>query len=140
MISFLQVNNLSKRFGEQLLFENLSFGIGKNQKVALIAKNGMGKSTMLKIIAGKEIADAGTIIFRNDITVGYLEQDPQLEPENNVFEEVFNSDSPLLKAIRNYEEAVTNNDSEAIEELIPQMGCVSRMGLRDTGKTNTFRT
>lgn len=139
MISFLQVNNLSKRFGEQLLFENLSFGIGKNQKVALIAKNGMGKSTMLKIIAGKEIADAGTIIFRNDITVGYLEQDPQLEPENNVFEEVFNSDSPLLKAIRNYEEAVTNNDSEAIEEL-PANGCVSRMGLRDTGKTNTFRT
>ncbi len=125
MISFLQVNNLSKRFGEQLLFENLSFGIGKNQKVALIAKNGMGKSTMLKIIAGKEIADAGTIIFRNDITVGYLEQDPQLEPENNVFEEVFNSDSPLLKAIRNYEEAVTNNDSEAIEELIPQMDALA---------------
>ncbi|KIO42535.1 MULTISPECIES: ABC-F family ATP-binding cassette domain-containing protein [Sanguibacteroides] len=125
MISFLQVNNLSKRFGEQPLFENLSFGIGKNQKVALIAKNGMGKSTMLKIIAGKEIADAGTIIFRNDITVGYLEQDPQLEPENNVFEEVFNSDSPLLKAIRNYEEAVTNNDSEAIEELIPQMDALA---------------
>lgn len=125
MISFLQVNNLSKRFGEQLLFENLSFGIGKNQKVALIAKNGTGKSTMLKIIAGKEIADAGTIIFRNDITVGYLEQDPQLEPENNVFEEVFNSDSPLLKVIRNYEEAVTNNDSEAIEKLIPQMDALA---------------
>lgn len=125
MISFLQVDNLSKRFGEQLLFENLSFGIGKNQKVALIAKNGMGKSTMLKIIAGKETADTGTVIFRNDISVGYLEQDPQLEPENNVFEEVFNSDSPLLTVIKNYEEAVTNNDAEALEELIPQMDALA---------------
>lgn len=125
MISFLQVDNLSKRFGEQLLFENLSFGIGKNQKVALIAKNGMGKSTMLKIIAGKETADTGTVIFRNDISVGYLEQDPQLEPENNVFEEVFNSDSPLLTVIKNYEEAITNNDAEALEELIPQMDALA---------------
>ncbi|WP_294142842.1 ABC-F family ATP-binding cassette domain-containing protein [uncultured Sanguibacteroides sp.] len=125
MISFLQVDNLSKRFGEQLLFENLSFGIGKNQKVALIAKNGMGKSTMLKIIAGKETADTGTVIFRNDISVGYLKQDPQLEPENNVFEEVFNSDSPLLTVIKNYEEAVTNNDAEALEELIPQMDALA---------------
>ena len=69
MISFLQVENLSKRFGEQLLFENLSFGIGKNQKVALIAKNGMGKSTLLQIIAGKDSPESGSVIFRNDITI-----------------------------------------------------------------------
>ena len=70
MISFLQVENLSKRFGEQLLFENITFGIGKNQKVALIAKNGMGKSTLLRIIAGKDSADTGSVIFRNDISIG----------------------------------------------------------------------
>ena len=74
MISFLQVENLSKRFGEQLLFENITFGIGKNQKVALIAKNGMGKSTLLRIIAGKDSADTGSVIFRNDISIGILDK------------------------------------------------------------------
>lgn len=121
MISYLQVDNLSKRFGEQVLFENISFGIGKNQKVALIAKNGMGKSTLLKIIAGIEEAETGTVIFRNDISVGYLEQDPSLNAENTIFEEVFNSDSPILSLIRDYEAAVAENNVEAIQELLPQM-------------------
>lgn len=121
MISYLQVDNLSKRFGEQVLFENISFGIGKNQKVALIAKNGMGKSTLLKIIANLEDAETGTVIFRNDISVGYLEQDPTLNPENTIFEEVFNSDSPILCLIRDYEAAVVENNVEAIQELLPQM-------------------
>ncbi|MEG2277818.1 MAG: ABC-F family ATP-binding cassette domain-containing protein [Odoribacter sp.] len=121
MISYLQVDNLSKRFGEQLLFENLSFGIGKGQKVALIAKNGMGKSTLLRIIANKDSAEKGTVIFRNDISVGILDQDPQLNPEYTVFEEVFNSDSPVLNLIKAYEEAVTQNDTQKLEELIPDM-------------------
>lgn len=121
MISYLQVDNLSKRFGEQILFEGISFGIGKGQKVALIAKNGMGKSTLLRIIAGKESSENGTTIFRNDITIGYLEQDPQLKAENTVFEEVFNSDSPVLNIIKAYEKAVTENDSDALEKLIPEM-------------------
>ena len=121
MISFLQVDNLSKRFGEQLLFENITFGIGKNQKVALIAKNGMGKSTLLRIIAGKDSADTGSVIFRNDISIGILEQDPELDPENYVFEEVFNSENPILKLIKTYERAVKDNDSTALEVLIPQM-------------------
>lgn len=121
MISFLQVDNLSKRFGEQLLFDNISFGIAKGQKVALIAKNGMGKSTLLRIIAGKDTAETGTVIFRNDITVGILDQDPALNPDNTVFEEVFNSDSPVLKLIKDYEDAVARNDSTALEGLIPEM-------------------
>lgn len=121
MISYLQIDNLSKRFGEQVLFEGISFGIAKGQKVALIAKNGMGKSTLLRIIAGQDTPENGSVIFRNDITVGYLEQDPQLEAENTVFEEVFNSDSPVLKLIKAYEEAVTNNDTVTLEKLIPEM-------------------
>ena len=121
MISYLQVDNLSKRFGEQILFEGISFGIAKGQKVALIAKNGMGKSTLLRIIAGKDSPENGKVIFRNDISVGYLEQDPQLEPENTVFEEVFNSDSPVLNLIKAYEEAVANNNTAALEKLIPDM-------------------
>ena len=125
MISFLQVENLSKRFGEQLLFENITFGIGKNQKVALIAKNGMGKSTLLRIIAGKDSADTGTVIFRNDISIGILDQDPELDPENYVFEEVFNSENPTLKLIKTYEQAVKDNDTSALEELIPQMDALA---------------
>lgn len=121
MISYLQVENLSKRFGEQLLFENISFGIGKNQKVSLIAKNGMGKSTLLQIIAGKDSPESGSVIFRNDITIGYLEQNPALQEENTVFEEVFSSDSPILNLIKAYEKAVAQNDLWQLEELLPQM-------------------
>lgn len=134
MISYLQVDNLSKRFGEQLLFENISFGIGKGQKVALIAKNGMGKSTLLRIIAGKDTPENGTVIFRNDITVGILEQDPALNPENTVFEEVFNSDSPILKLIKSYEDALTANDTQALEKLVPEMDAHSAWDYDNTIK------
>lgn len=134
MISFLQVENLSKRFGEQLLFENISFGIGKNQKVALIAKNGTGKSTLLQIIAGKDSPETGRVIFRNDITVGYLEQAPDLNPENTIFEEVFCSDSPTLKVIKEYERAVELNDIHALETLISQMDALSAWDYENTVK------
>ena len=134
MISFLQVENLSKRFGEQLLFENLSFGIGKNQKVALIAKNGMGKSTLLQIIAGKDSPESGSVIFRNDITIGYLEQTPDLNPENTIFEEVFSSDSPTLKVIKEYEKAIADNNITALETLIPQMESLSAWDYENTVK------
>lgn len=134
MISYLQVDNLSKRFGEQLLFENISFGIGKGQKVALIAKNGMGKSTLLRIIAGKDTSETGTVIFRNDITIGILDQDPALQPENTVFEEVFNSESPVLRLIKSYETAVAHNDTAALEKLIPEMDAHSAWDYDNTIK------
>lgn len=125
MISFLQVENLSKRFGEHLLFENISFGIGKNQKTALIARNGKGKSTLLSIIAGKDSPDTGTVIFRNDITVGYLAQEPDLDPDSLVLEEMFNTDTPVLSLIKEYERAVTANDIHTLETLIPRMDALN---------------
>lgn len=125
MISFLQVENLSKRFGEHLLFENISFGIGKNQKTALIARNGKGKSTLLSIIAGKDTPDTGTVIFRNDITVGYLAQEPDLDPESLVLEEMFNTDTPVLTLIKEYERAISSNDIQALETLIPRMDALN---------------
>lgn len=121
MVSYLQVESLSKRFGEQVLFEHISFGIAKGQKVALIAKNGMGKSTLLRIIAGMDSGEHGTVIFRNDISVGYLEQDPQLDSKNTVFSEIFNCDTPVLNVIKAYEKAVEENDTDSIERLIPEM-------------------
>lgn len=125
MISFLQVENLSKRFGEQLLFEGISFGIGKNRKTALIAKNGMGKSTLLQIIAGKDTPESGSVIFRNDISIGFLEQNPDLNDNNTIFEEVFSSDSLILNIIKEYEKAIATNDLKQLELLIPQMDAQS---------------
>ena len=78
MISYLQIDKLTKSFGDLVLFEDITFGIAQGQKVGLIAKNGTGKTTLLNIIAGKEDYDSGTVIFRNDLRVGYLEQTPCL--------------------------------------------------------------
>ena len=131
MISCLQVDNLSKRFGEHLLFENISFGIAKGQKTALIARNGKGKSTLLRVIAGKESPDTGTVIFRNDTRVGYLEQDPALDPDLPVLEEIFNSDSPTLRLIKEYEQAVADNDPDALATLIPRIDALNAWNLEN---------
>ena len=89
MIPFLDIQNLSKRFGERLLFGNISFAIGEGEKVGLIAQNGTGKSTLLSIIAGDEPQDSGTVIFRNGIRVGFLKQKQHFEPEATVLEACF---------------------------------------------------
>jgi len=134
MISYLQVENLSKRFGEQLLFENISFGIGKDNKVAIIAPNGAGKSTMLQIIADNQKADNGTVIFKNDLNIGYLEQNPELDNNNTIFEELFNSDAPILKTIKSYELAVSKNDLSQMEKLIPMMDSLAAWDYDNTIK------
>lgn len=101
------------------MFEGISFGIGLSRKVALVARNGQGKSTLLNIIAGKETADSGSVTFRNDVTVGYLEQDPSLDAASTVFDEVFHAPSPALALVKEYERAMAANDTSALERLIP---------------------
>jgi ATP-binding cassette subfamily F protein uup len=86
MTSLLQADGISKRFGALLLYENISFGVAQGQKIGLIARNGAGKSTLLNIIAGRESADEGTVVFRNDLRAGYLEQTPSFPPEWTVQE------------------------------------------------------
>ena len=76
MVSFLQIDNLTKSFGDLVLYENISFGIAQGQKIGLIARNGAGKTTLLNIISGKESAEEGDVVFRNDLRTGYLEQSP----------------------------------------------------------------
>ena len=88
-VPYLQVDNLTKSFGDLVLFENISFGIAEGQRVGLIAKNGSGKTTLLNIIAGKEGYDSGNIVFRRDLRVDYLEQDPQYPEELTVLEACF---------------------------------------------------
>ena len=88
MITYLQVENLTKSFGDNLLFENISFSVMKDQKTALIAKNGAGKSTLLNIIGKKETADSDNVVFKNDISVGYLPQQPHLEGKLSIKEHI----------------------------------------------------
>ena len=83
---YVDVQNLSKSFGALNLFSNISFSIAEGQKVGLIAKNGTGKSTLLAVLAGKEGHDTGDIIFRRDLTVGFLEQSPQFDPQESVLD------------------------------------------------------
>jgi ATP-binding cassette subfamily F protein uup len=94
MISFLQIDGLTKSFGDLVLFQNITFGIAQGQKIGLIAKNGSGKTTLLNIIAGKEGYDSGSVVFRNGLRVGYLEQSPQYPAELTVLEACFHSSDP----------------------------------------------
>jgi ATP-binding cassette subfamily F protein uup len=119
--SFLQIDNLTKRFGDLVLYENISFGIAQGQKTGLIARNGAGKTTLLNIISGKESADEGDIVFRNDLRVGYLDQSP-LYPEGlTVLQACFYSQNETVRLIADYETAALSNDANALETLIPRM-------------------
>ena len=121
MIPYLQAESISKRYGEQMLFENISFTIFKDQKVALIAKNGAGKTTMMEILAGNDSPDGGQITTTNDIKIGYLRQDPTLNENLTVLQEALRSDNPALEVIGQFEAAVRHNDQQAIAALTNKM-------------------
>ncbi len=114
MIPYIQAEGLSKRWGDLLLFENISFTIFKGQKVALIAKNGTGKSTLLGLLAGNDSPDTGKITITNDIKIGYFEQIPSLNPENTAIEEIFDSENEKLSAIKEFEIAIARNNQGLI--------------------------
>ena len=118
---YLQVDNLSKSFNEKLLFENISFGVHKGQKIALIAKNGTGKSTLLKIIAGQETMSSGNIVMRNDLTYDYLDQNPLFDENLSVVEGVFASTKAIIKIIKEYEEAIVSGDKKRLSDATDMM-------------------
>jgi len=97
---FVDIQNLTKSFGAQVLFEDISFSIAEGQKIGLIAKNGTGKSTLLSVITGKEGYDSGKIIFRNDLRIGYLEQTPHFNPDDSVLDACFNHEGNDEKVLR----------------------------------------
>lgn len=121
MINLLQVENLSKAFGENLLFEKVTFGLHQNQKIALIAKNGTGKSTLLNIIAGNDIPDTGKVSFRKDTSIAFLEQNPVFNPNDQILNHVFYRSDNISKIILNYEKAINSNDQDKIQTAIEQM-------------------
>lgn len=121
MTPFLQVENLSKRFGDQLLFENISFTIFEHQKVAIIARNGTGKTTLMEILAGNDPAESGLITKTGDIRIGYLKQIPELNESQTVFETVFESGNELVETIRNFENAILHKHQSDITKYTELM-------------------
>ena len=99
-IPYLDVQNLTKRFGAQVLFDNISFSIAEGQKVGLVARNGTGKSTLMSVLMGKEGHESGDIIYRRDLKVGYLEQSPQFDPEESVLQACFNHEDDPEKVLK----------------------------------------
>ena len=128
-MNLLSIENLSKSYGDKILFDNISFGISKGEKVALIARNGAGKSTLLKIIAGKETPDSGLVTFRKDINVEFLEQEPYMDNTKTVLEVIFDVDNPSVQLMRDYELMLEkdqlNHTPETARELERLSGLIS---------------
>ena len=111
-MNLLSAENLSKAYGERVLFSDLSFGINQGQKIALVARNGTGKSTLLDILAGKQPPDEGQVTFRKGLKIGYLEQEPGLDPHLTVSQTLFASDNEVVKIIARYEAALERPEDE----------------------------
>ncbi len=114
MASYLQIENLTKSYGDRMLFADITFGINEGDKIGLIAKNGMGKTTLLRCIAGTESADSGSVIFRNDLKVGFLEQTPHLDNNLSVLQTCIGDSGPIIIAIESYEAALQSGDINKI--------------------------
>ncbi|MEX2435225.1 MAG: ABC-F family ATP-binding cassette domain-containing protein, partial [Balneolaceae bacterium] len=115
-MTYLSVENLSKSFGLNTLFKDLTFGISKGDKTALVAPNGTGKSTLLKILAGNETPDSGRVMIQNNVHVGFLEQEPNLDDSLTISEFITQGESKTVQIVRNYEEAVEAQVQEYNEE------------------------
>lgn len=121
MASYLQVDNLTKSFGDLVLFRNLAFGVAEGERIGLIAKNGAGKTTLLNIIAGKENYETGAVVFRRDLKIGYLEQNPQYPADITVLQACFFSDNPTVVLIAEYEEAMSSGNHDHLSSILERM-------------------
>ena len=121
MISYLQADNIARRIGENLLFENVSLNINKDDKAALIAVNGAGKSSLLDILAGKEKTDGGSLSIKRDLKIAYLRQSPELDESNRIIDELFCTGSELAGVIRDYENCLLSGTTELLPLMIQRM-------------------
>lgn len=114
-MAILQVENITKYYGEYLLFDDLSFVINRGERIALVAKNGMGKTTLIKIIMGKDEPESGRVLIEPGVSVGYLDQDTKLESSATVFDEIYSAKEDVLSAIAKYTEALAAGDEKRIQ-------------------------
>jgi ATP-binding cassette subfamily F protein uup len=121
MSSLLQAENLSKRYGEKLLFEKIDIHISEGQKIALVAKNGTGKTTLLNILAGVDSGDTGTLSMKRDLKIGYLSQDIPLDPEKDVIEAIFIQDNEVTRTLKRYNECVAQADQSGLQGILDKM-------------------
>lgn len=119
-MNYLTLENISKSYGEKILFKDVNLTIRQGQKIALVAKNGSGKSTLLRVIGGEEAPEGenARVIPNKGITTGFLKQDPEFNPNHTILEAALDSDSPKLQAIKKYEAALIKGDSDKIQECI----------------------
>ncbi len=130
----LQVSGLTKSFGERTLFESLSFSLSEGERLGLIAANGSGKTTLLNLIAGRTEADSGEIVFRRDLTVGYLEQDPRFPAGLTVLEACFHGQDEAVRTIAQYEQALASGDAATIEREMAGMEALGAWAFEQRAK------
>ena len=121
MANFLNLENITKSYGDRLLFGDISFGVDEGDKIGIVARNGTGKSTLLRIIAGEEAPDSGNVVFRNGVRVGFLSQEPEFRPGSTVLEAAMDSSDPVAAIVRAYDQAIESGSHQAQEEAIRQM-------------------
>ncbi|MBC7425104.1 MAG: ABC-F family ATP-binding cassette domain-containing protein, partial [Bacteroidia bacterium] len=116
-MNYLSVENLSKSYGPKVLFDNIVFGISQFQKVALVAQNGVGKTTLLNILAGLDIPDSGEVVVRKQVTLSFLQQEPEFADGSSVIDVLFDDNNPVALAVKQYEKAIIREDYDAIPDL-----------------------
>lgn len=121
MVSYLQAENISRRIGDKILFENITLNINKDDKIALIAVNGAGKSSLLDIIAGIETPDNGTLSIRRVLKTAYLKQYPALNESNSIIDELFSTDSELVRTIKEYEKCLISGQADTLQSVFQLM-------------------
>lgn len=124
METYIQVNNISKSFGDLVLFRNISFQVSGGQKIALVAKNGSGKSTLFNILCGRDTPDTGSVTFHKDIMIGFLEQDPAFNENNTVLEQVFLSSGEIMQVIGEFEKSLVSGDNKRIQKATEKMDAI----------------
>jgi ATP-binding cassette subfamily F protein uup len=120
-MNYLSVENLTKSFGDRLLFADLTFGIDQGQKVAIVAKNGSGKTTLLRCLMDLEQIDSGRVVYRNDIRVAFMEQTENMDESQTILESIFDHDLPELRALKKYNEALIDNDQDKLNECYEEL-------------------
>jgi ATP-binding cassette subfamily F protein uup len=120
-MNYLSVENLTKSFGDRVIFSDLTFGIDQGQKVAIVAKNGNGKTTLLRCLMELEDYDSGRVVYRNDLRVAFMQQTENLDESHTILEAVFAHDLPELQVVKKYNKALRDGDEEAVNECFEQL-------------------